>query len=105
MAGNPPKLSQRSAAKDTGLSPHQQKQAVRVASVPDEEFTDMVESENPPTVTKLADMGTKKQNYRYGNNGLSPHPRGSYLNILLFTVQRITDLCNPGIDHLGRFPH
>ena len=49
------------AAESAGMSKHQQVQATRVASVPDEEFNRMVESETPPTVTKLAEIGTKKQ--------------------------------------------
>ena len=50
------------AATDAGLSPHQKKQAVRTANVPDDEFEQAVESEKPPTVTKLAEQGTKKRN-------------------------------------------
>ena len=48
---------QRAAASDAGMSEHQQKQAVRVASVPEEVFTAQVESDNPPTVTALAEQG------------------------------------------------
>lgn len=51
--------SQREAARNAGLSEYQQKTAVRVAAVPDEAFDALVESETPPTVTKLADMGRK----------------------------------------------
>lgn len=47
------------AASDAGISPHQHKTAVRVANVPAETFEATVESEAPPTVTKLADMGRK----------------------------------------------
>jgi hypothetical protein len=36
------------------MSEHQQKQAVRVASVPTKEFEAAIEAENPATVTKLA---------------------------------------------------
>jgi hypothetical protein len=39
-----------------GLSPHQLKQAERVASVPDADFERQVESDKPPTVTQLADI-------------------------------------------------
>jgi hypothetical protein len=55
------KLTRSEAAEDAGMSPHQQRTAQNVASIPGEEFTDMVESDNPPTVTKLAEIGTKKQ--------------------------------------------
>lgn len=51
--------SQREAAESAGMSLHQQRTAVRVANVPSETFEAHVESEAPPTVTKLADMGRK----------------------------------------------
>jgi hypothetical protein len=50
-----------SAARDAGMSKHQQVQAVRVAAVPEPQFTELVDSDTPPTITKLAAMGTKKQ--------------------------------------------
>jgi hypothetical protein len=50
-------ISRADAARQAGMSKHQQVQAVRVANVPAEEFERQVESENPPTVTKLAEQG------------------------------------------------
>ena len=41
------------------MSERQQKTAVRVANVPANDFEQAVESEAPPTVTKLADMGRR----------------------------------------------
>lgn len=55
--GDHGKLTQRQAAADAGLSSHQQLQAVRVANVPQAEFERQVESDTPPTVTKLAEQG------------------------------------------------
>jgi hypothetical protein len=49
--------TQTTAARDAGMSRHQQITAVRVANVPRETFEREVESPKPPTVTKLADMG------------------------------------------------
>lgn len=43
------------------MSKDQEVQAVRVANVPSDEFEAAVESDNPPTVTALAEMGTTKQ--------------------------------------------
>jgi hypothetical protein len=43
------------------MSKDQEKQAVRVANVPAEEFDLAVESENPPTATALAERGTEKR--------------------------------------------
>ena len=45
------------AGEQAGMSKHQQVQAVRVANVPAADFERQVESENPPTVTKLAEQG------------------------------------------------
>lgn len=47
------------AATEAGLSERQRKTALRVASVPEPSFTAQVESENPPTITKLAEQGRK----------------------------------------------
>jgi len=65
QGGRPPKNNGRGgptvsqAGKAAGLSKDQQVQAVRVANVPADEFEAAVESENPPTLTELAERGTK----------------------------------------------
>lgn len=48
-----------SIASEAGMSPHQAKQAIRVASIPQAEFEAQVESASPPTVTALAEQGKK----------------------------------------------
>lgn len=58
-----PNLSQAAAAREAGMSEHQRKQAVRVASVPSAHFEAAVESEAPPTVTALADMGRQARSF------------------------------------------
>jgi hypothetical protein len=47
------------AAAEAGLSERQKVTALRVASVPAEEFEAAVESDEPPTVTRLAEQGKK----------------------------------------------
>lgn len=54
-------FTRKSAAEQAGLSERQQYTALRVANVPEQQFNESVESDSPPTVTKLAAMGTKKQ--------------------------------------------
>jgi hypothetical protein len=49
------------AAKDAGLSEHQRKTALRIASVPSSDFDRQVESAKPPTVTQLADQGRMRR--------------------------------------------
>jgi hypothetical protein len=51
--------TQREAAQKAGLSKHQQVQAVRVANVPEAEFSRQVEGPAPPTITALAEQGVK----------------------------------------------
>jgi hypothetical protein len=47
------------AAKEAGLSKKQAVTAIRVANVPNEIFVEQVDSAEPPTITKLAEQGTK----------------------------------------------
>lgn len=53
--------TQREAAEAAGLSKRQQVTAVRVANVPAEHFEKAVESDRPPTVTALAEMGKQSR--------------------------------------------
>lgn len=48
-------------ARQAGMSERQQKTAVRVASIPERQFTEQVESANPPTLTELARQGIQKR--------------------------------------------
>lgn len=50
--------TQRQAADAAGLSPRQELTARRVATVPAETFESLVESDDPPSVTRLAELGT-----------------------------------------------
>jgi len=49
------------AAREAGLSEHQQKQAIRIANIPETEFEEMVENFDPPTITELAEHGTRRR--------------------------------------------
>jgi hypothetical protein len=57
IGGTAPPISQAEAGRKAGLSPDQIKQAIRVANIPADKFESLVESDNPPTVTQLAEMG------------------------------------------------
>lgn len=52
-------ISRKQAASDAGLSKRQKDTALRVANVPADDFAAAVESDNPPTVTQLAERGKK----------------------------------------------
>lgn len=60
-AGNHTVMSRADAAREAGMSKHQQMQAVRVANVPEDDFEEQVESPNPPTLSQLASQGTQKR--------------------------------------------
>jgi len=58
-AGALPIVSRTQAADDAGMSHHQRRQAIRVATVPDDDFERQIESDSPPTVTSLANQGKR----------------------------------------------
>lgn len=59
--GDHPKVETRKEiASSAGMSPHQAKQAIRVANVPDHDFEKQVESDKPPTISQLAVQGIKR---------------------------------------------
>src|SRR6266851_740585 len=47
------------AARDAGLSRKQMHTALQIANVPGEKFDEAINSEDPPSVTNLAEQGTK----------------------------------------------
>ena len=49
--------TRKQTAEDAGMSKRQAVTAIRVANVPQESFIEQVESDDPPTVTKLAEQG------------------------------------------------
>ena len=56
--GDHPPETRTQVATDAGLSEHQRKTALRIASVPAPDFEAAVESATPPTVTEMAMRGT-----------------------------------------------
>lgn len=71
QGGRPPKetrtaagtsFTRTQAASDAGLSKRQKDTALRVANIPDQEFEELIESDNPPTVTALAELGKNTTN-------------------------------------------
>jgi hypothetical protein len=53
------KVGRSEAARNAGLSARQQANAIRVANVPEGDFANQVEGENPPTISSLALQGIK----------------------------------------------
>lgn len=59
--GAVPQLGREQAARDAGLSERQRKTALRIASIPKEKRDALIESDSPPTITELAELGTQKK--------------------------------------------
>lgn len=57
--GDHTRFTREDAARQAGMSKHQQVQATRIASIPDEDFEEQVESDTPPTLSQLAQQGIK----------------------------------------------
>ena len=58
---HPNVITRTQAAEQAGLSEHQRKTALRVADVPKDKRESLIESDNPPTVTTLAEMGKQSK--------------------------------------------
>lgn len=74
------------AGNDAGMSARQIKTAARVASIPADEFERTIESDAPPTVTRLAEMGTQRR---------APDPPEGFAQAtrLLGNVRRFAEFC------------
>ena len=93
-SGGEPTRSQ--AATQAGLSKDQAVNAIRVANVPKEDFEKQVEGEEPPTITNLAEQGTKKRKVVpiYEEQGMTKkafqagmHFRGHLSNLAEYTSE------------------
>jgi hypothetical protein len=62
----PTRLTRMAAAEEAGLSKDQFVTVMRVGNVRKEDFERQVESDNPPTITELAQQGTKHQKGELG---------------------------------------
>jgi hypothetical protein len=81
-----------SAADAAGLSERQRKTALRVASIPEDEFERQVESDDPPTVTALAERG--KQPKALVDIGDIPPADYARATEALGTLKRFADFCS-----------
>jgi hypothetical protein len=57
-SGGAPTSTRKQVAENAGMSKDQAVTAIRVANVPEEIFTEQIESDAPPTITNLAQQGT-----------------------------------------------
>ena len=91
-------FSREDAAREAGMSKHQQVQAIRIANVPKENFEQQVESDNPPTLTQLASQGVKKRKPIIDLNGRDPKEYNRALHYVAEFEQVARDLTNQDHD-------
>jgi hypothetical protein len=64
----------RQAAEAAGMSPHQMRRSIRVASIPSSQFEKLIESDDPPGVSELARLAQGKPEPRQARRLLyCPH--------------------------------
>jgi hypothetical protein len=84
------------AARDAGLSERQTRTAVNVANVPDDDFEQAVEGDDPPTVTKLAERGRQPRDPQptQRERDAEQAPQGfREATHLIGTVKRFAEFC------------
>jgi hypothetical protein len=85
--------SQKEAGTLAGLSRRQRETAIRLANVGADDFDATVESETPPTITKLAEAGTRDW---------SPPSGFAEATKLLGTVRRFAEFCGQNEPELAK---
>lgn len=81
--GTVPSVTRTQAASDAGLSERQRKTALRIATIPVEQFDYALESQDPPTVTQLAALGTQSRPSPVDNpNAVTPADRAQVLEAI-----------------------
>jgi len=96
--GDRPLVTRTQAAAEAGMSEHQRKTALRVASIPGDEFEALVESDDPPSVTELARLGTQSK----------PRPEFNHATTAIGTLREFAEFCrkhDPIEVASGVYPH
>lgn len=96
-------LTRKDAATRAGLSERQRVTAMRVGMIPRKDFEELVESDNPPTVTELADMGKRKKVAEE-----SERPGFAKATRAIGDLRRFAEFCNendPAFVAQGVLPH
>ncbi len=68
-----PSMSERDIAAAVGMSRRQIQDAKAIASIPEEEFERLIESDNPPTVTAFADLARGRAGLKKRRLSRCPH--------------------------------
>ena len=87
------------AARDAGMSEHQQKQAQRIAAISEHDFEAQVESPKPPTLTQLAQQGiTSKPKPVLDLKGRDPREFNRAMHFIALFKDYARDLCRADLD-------
>lgn len=97
VGGGPSSMTRKALAEEAGISERQAKDMVRVARVPFEQFESLVESDDPATVTELAELGTKKREKEPRNPLLDPHLDWRY------AIKKLVAVPSCGLDAMAAF--
>ena len=62
------KFTTQEAASSIGLSQWQTKESIRFANIPEDKFEEIIESDNIPTKSEIAELGTKKREIKVDNS-------------------------------------
>jgi hypothetical protein len=103
QGGDPPSVTRTQAAKDAGLSNDERRTALRVAAVPAAQFEEQVESNNPPSITALAEQGKKAVDL--GNIAPSDYKTATRVMGALREFAKFCEETNPGTAVRGFKPH
>jgi hypothetical protein len=96
--------SRSDAAREAGMSKHQQVQATRIAAIPERDFDEQVESDAPPTLTQLAQQGIRpapRQPVDLG--GRDPKAFNRALHFTALVTEYAAELANAGATEI--IPH
>lgn len=107
VAGAGAHTSRADAAREAGMSKHQQVQAVRVANVPDDDFEQQVEGPKPPTLTQLASQGIQRRDPvpdpQSWLQGRDPKMFNKALHFTALVTEYASDLARSGASEI--LPH
>lgn len=105
-------LSRKQAARDAGISERQQKTALRVASLPEDEFEAATKAvDRQPTVTQLAEKGTKKRVVVDHTGGRDPDIFNRCMHFVANLQRAASEVTKnstqrlPGVSNLELLPH
>ncbi|HJK95819.1 MAG TPA: hypothetical protein RMF84_01295 [Polyangiaceae bacterium LLY-WYZ-14_1] len=83
--------TQREAAEQAGMSERQEKASVAISKIPDPEFEEAIEAEDPPTLTKLvAESRSTRRNPDLAARQARASKRAAVMGILRSTAERMS---------------